>query len=666
MKVIIGIAGGSYVLEGDIDAIRNKRGVRSNFVSIGADVNLEGKIVVPFSTELNPTEHDDKEEQYKAIKRLLNKHGIKYSKTKHAEKFLRDLDDENKRFIDFSLKAKNIRNNLHEGNDFINFTNLIANKFKRKLYTLQLLSAYHLAFSQNACNFSVPGAGKTSIVYGAYTYLKNLSPEDSKHVDRLLIISPLSAFAPWRNEYVECIGKKPSVALLLGSDQDSRQKHFYSDGYTEITLISYQSASSNTDIEHITAYLKRYRVMLVLDEAHRIKKEGGKWADAMLSIAKYATSRVVLTGTPAPNGYQDLHNLYKFIWPNESVINFPVHYLKQLTDDSTPRGEEDVRKLINNIAPFFMRIKKSNLNLPNPVENEPLIVPMNKTQREIYDYIEKAYISYFERESTTGDFKSNLKQAKLIRLMQCTTNPSALKKPLDDYLEGDDISRNLNIDDSRIIKLIRSYNDRQEVPVKFIKSLELIKKITKKKGADGRVIIWSIFIKTIEDLKEYLESQDVDCELLYGGTPNEIFGSDKQDLTREKIIQKFHEDDCPYKVIVANPSAVGESISLHKACHSAIYLEKNFNAATYMQSKDRIHRYGLRHDDVINYYHLLSEDSIDSVIHSRVLEKEERMLKIIESEEIPLLDMNKADPGDDDDIHTLIRDYHVRKGSPVH
>ncbi len=35
----------------------------------------------------------------------------------------------------------------------------------RRLYTLQMLSAYHMAFAQNACNFSVPGAGKTSIVY---------------------------------------------------------------------------------------------------------------------------------------------------------------------------------------------------------------------------------------------------------------------------------------------------------------------------------------------------------------------------------------------------------------------------------------------------------------------------------------------------------------------
>ena len=60
----------------------------------------------------------------------------------------------------------------------------------RTLYPLQLLSAYHLAFSQNSCNFSVPGSGKTSIVYGAFSYLKKLDKEDTKFVDKIFIIGP--------------------------------------------------------------------------------------------------------------------------------------------------------------------------------------------------------------------------------------------------------------------------------------------------------------------------------------------------------------------------------------------------------------------------------------------------------------------------------------------
>ena len=43
-------------------------------------------------------------------------------------------------------------------------------------------------------------------------------------------------------------------------------------------------------------------------------------------------------------------------------------------------------------------------------------------------------------------------------------------------------------------------------------------------------------------------------------------------------------------------------------------MERSFNAAHFIQSKDRIHRYGLEPETETNYYYLLSEESIDEVI----------------------------------------------------
>ena len=663
MSISIDIRDNTFVLRGDLNRIKSKRRAKSNFGSIGANFSIEDEIIIPFSTEDTPNESDDKESQYEAIKRLLGKFEIEYVKTEDAESFLVSIDQENKNFEEFSLKAKNIRNNQHVGNDFKDFVSVLEKKLKRELYTLQLLSAYHLAFAQNSCNFSVPGAGKTSIVYGAYAYLKGLPPDDVKYIDRLLIICPLSAFSPWENEYKECFGKNTSIKKLVSVSASERKNHFYSDEYTEITLISYQSASNDSDIQSIKDFLKRdkNKVMVVLDEAHRIKNvEGGKWADAMLSIAKYANSRVILTGTPAPNGYQDLYNLYKFIWPSKDIIGRPVDYLQNLSNNQTPTAKKHINELIDNVAPFFIRIKKSNLGLPKPIENDSIIIPMSQTQKLIYEYIEGKYIDYFEKESGRVGFFDRLKKAKLIRLMQCATNPNLLNKALDSYLSEEGLSNDLGIDDRETMQLIKSYNIEQEIPPKFIEILKLFKKIEPNQGPSGKAMIWTIFIQNILDLESYLKKQGVNCELLYGATPNENDDTPENILTREKIIHRFHDEDCPFKVIIANPFAVGESISLHKACHHAIYLEKNFNAGMYMQSKDRIHRYGLNQDDSINYYHLLSENSIDQVIHERVMEKEQRMLDIIESQEIPLLDMNMEDSSDDE-IQAVIRDYHVRK-----
>lgn len=109
-------------------------------------------------------------------------------------------------------------------------------------------------------------------------------------------------------------------------------------------------------------------------------------------------------------------------------------------------------------------------------------------------------------------------------------------------------------------------------------------------------------------------------------------------------------------MIIANPFAVSESISLHKACHNAIYMERSFNAAHFIQSKDRIHRYGLKPGTETNYYYLLSEKSIDEVIHNRLIEKETRLRDIIESMPIPLFENAGLETGDDD-IKALIAEY---------
>jgi SNF2 family DNA or RNA helicase len=664
-EVFIDIANSKYCISGSIEPIKTHRRAVSNFESYGAFFS-DDLITIPFSTESSPSEWGDQNEQYKAILRLCKKFNIAHSQSTEVTSLVDSVVKENESFREFSLKARNIRNNVHVKGDFEEFKKVISDNLTRKPYPLQLLSAYHLAFAQNSCNFSVPGTGKTSIVYTAYAYLKSLPKDDKKHVNRLFIISPLSAFSPWQDEYKECFGDIPSVKQLVEMSMRDRNNYYYSDQFKEITLISYQSAAN--DVEGIKDFLKRKsnNVMLVLDEAHRIKNVNGtKWAEAALSIAKYANSRVILTGTPAPNGYLDLWNLFKFIWPDRDIIGFPKYYLDYLSEDNTPKSLADKERLVDNISPFFLRIKKSDFkNFPKAIFNDPIFVQMSSTQRNIYNIIEEQYISYLEEDNSSSNFLNKLKSARLIRLMQCLTNPKLLDKPLDDYLTEDLSSSGVSVDDRELMRQIKEYNPKKEIPPKFIKILELLKKITQKSGPAGKAIVWTIFVQNIYDLKEFLEDNGLKCELLYGLTPTEIDDSeDSQILTRAEIIKEFHNEKSPYQVIIANPFAVGESISLHKACHNAIYLEKNYNASMYMQSKDRIHRYGLEKNDKINYYYLLSEDTIDESIHDRVLAKEERMLEIIERDEIPLLNMNMdEDEGvDDDDIQSLVRDYYARK-----
>jgi SNF2 family DNA or RNA helicase len=273
---------------------------------------------------------------------------------------------------------------------------------------------------------------------------------------------------------------------------------------------------------------------------------------------------------------------------------------------------------------------------------------MDETQAEVYDYIERNYMDYFISHGGNSDLHSILVRARLIRLMQVSTNPSLLEKSLDEYFIMEGYSNNTFIDDAEIINKIVNYKEFK-VPKKFIKAGELIKNIIAKKE---KVIVWATFIQNLHEFADYLKNIGIESRLLYGATPIES-DEDEDVETREKIIRQFHRNDCPYKVLIANPFAISESISLHKACQNAIYLEKTFNAANFVQSKDRIHRVGLT--NTVNYYYLLSDNNIDRTIHQRLLEKERRMLAIIENEPIPLF--NRILDEDDDDLKTLIDNY---------
>lgn len=598
-----------------------------------------------------PYEVDTKEETLKGILDMLEKFGFKEEKSQKVKYELNVYFNEEENFKAFSQKAYSIRNNNCDEKDFKMFIESVHNNLSnRTLYPLQLLSAFHLAFSQNACNFSVPGAGKTSIVYGAYAYLKNLDINNSKYVDRIVVIGPLSSFGPWENEYYECFGKQPiSKRLSGGISRAEKVNHFYSSNPAEVTLLSYQGVLSVLD--DLIYFLKRYKVMVILDEAHKIKNtQGGVTAETILSISRYCKSRVILTGTPLPNGYEDLFNLFKFIWPTKDILGY---HLYQLKDMSSNPNDERIIDLTNHISPYFIRIRKSDLGIPNPIDNPPLSVKMGTIQREIYDFIEKKYMPFIMSTDNQGvDFKNLLVKARLIRLMQVATNPELLRKPLDEFYSEQGLPNEAFIDDSNILNKILLYRTI-EVPQKFIKVGEVVKELIER---GEKVIIWTTFIQNIIDLQKYLQSIGIMSELLYGAVPIDKDEDDNNQVTRENIVKEFHREDSIFKVIIANPLAASESISLHKACHNAIYLDRTFNVTHFIQSKDRIHRYGLKETDKTNYYYILSENSIDEVIHERLSFKERRMNEIIENEQIPLFN-NIDNEYENEDIKALINRY---------
>jgi superfamily II DNA or RNA helicase len=529
-------------------------------------------------------------------------------------------------FEEFSQNARNIWENSYDVDDFDTFCKVIKDKLpKRKLYNLQTLSSYHMAFSKNACNFSVPGAGKTSIVYSAYAYLKS----NENLVNKLLIIGPPSSFNPWEEEFFECFGRKPK-SFRISSEISIELKKDTLKGITtkdhELYLITYNSVPNLT--EELLTFLKAKsnNVMLVCDEAHKFKNISGIWASNILKLAPYAKSRIVLTGTPAPNGYEDLHNIFKFIYPDKNVVGFRADYLKRLSQSPV---QSDIDNLIENIKPYFVRIKKSDLNLPDFTDHPIISNQLDDLELRVYNQLENRLVN--------NDGLSGNASSIHFRMIQACNNLNLLNNAIGGNYEDCELGNyDENIPLQEILGLTLTNQlkslDESYIPSKHKIVRNIVSDLSNKKE---KVIIWGVFIDSIKRLHAFLQASGFKGAFVIGETKKGKKGIENDEWTRENIINSFKTSDLDY--IISNPVVLGESISLHKVCHNAIYFEQWYAAAPYVQSRDRIHRVWL--DDNLqqinyetNYYHILTSKRTDTDIHHRVQAKFNRMMEIIEHE----------------------------------
>jgi SNF2 family DNA or RNA helicase len=392
--------------------------------------------------------------------------------------------------------------------------------------------------------------------------------------------------------------------------------------------------------------------MMVLDEAHYIKRDDGIWASAALRLAPLAASRVVLTGTPAPNGYEDLSNLFKFIYPTKQIIGFPAASLRAMTDGAMPRA---VPELKSKIQPFYTRIRKTDLNLPEVLETR-VPVPMRETHERIYRSLERRIVPQL-RQDLDNPASPLRVRARLIRLRQASVNPELLLRPLEDEGVFDTESTgDFSISELEVMDLVRGFEATRDLA-----RLEICQKLAMTiLQQQGKVLIWSYFLGNLDLLYRSLRDSVPFVEVLTGATP--ISGGEIEDErslgTREEIIDRFHSTSSN-AILIANPQAVGESISLHKVCRSAIYFDRDFNAGRYIQSKDRIHRYNPAGGGPVTYHYLISRSTVDDDIDGRLIIKERRLSDLVDADDIPLF---TADGDDDaDDIRAILEAYERRK-----
>ena len=445
--------------------------------------------------------------------------------------------------------------------------------FKRSLTINQLNNLKKISHLPGAATFSVPGAGKTTEAL-AFFFV------NATDIDRLLVVAPKNAFSAWDEQLDACMGENYGKFVRLRGGEAAIQIDIRTN--PRFMLITYDQLSrvKNT----IVTLLSSGNIYMFLDESHRIK--GGKQikrADAILEMAHLPKRKLIMSGTPMPQSPKDMVSQFSFLYPTKDVTDTTV---------------------IDLIQPIFVRTTKGQLGIPK-LDHRVVQVPMTQLQREIY----KTLKSEVRRQlnpvlSDSSRYELRRIGKCVMKVMEFVSNPSLLSNDMDYAF------------DRRVGALLLESDGPK---------IDYVCRRARQLAAEGKkVLIWSSFVQNVELIA--LRLSDLGAEFIHGG----VDAGDESDFdTREGKIKRFHTDDT-CKVLVANPAACSEGISLHKVCQYAIYLDRSFNAAHYMQSEDRIHRLGLSPDAKPQIEFVECEDSIDQVVRTRLELKVKTMAQALE------------------------------------
>ncbi len=424
---------------------------------------------------------------------------------------------------------------------------------------------------KSGANFSVPGAGKTMTALAVWRILKARGD-----VNKLLVICPRSAFGSWDVEARECFDDHPKVFVYDSQPIDPG---------AEIVVTNYEKLESTDRLEYLTNWASRNAVHLVIDEAHRIKAGGAsvRWR-ACKKLSAVAKRVDLLTGTPMPQGPDDLASLYKLSWPT-----LPSSYLSTGLLTSMRRNTT------------FVRTTKTELGLPEMLL-EPIVSPPDKLQGEIYSALKDQYAGVFGISNPESALFARRGKA-IMSLLAAATNPGLLLSPsMQELTLGIQWPPTEIQNNHRLLDLAREYL-RHEMPWKFKYAARRVEQLA---NEGKKVIIWSNFVGNLLSLQRTLEA--FSPALVYGAVGAE---------DRESEIERFRKDpSC--SVLLTNPQTLGEGISLHHECHDAIYIDRTYNAGLYLQSLDRIHRLGLKQGTLTNIQILATEGTIDTRVASRL------------------------------------------------
>ena len=450
-------------------------------------------------------------------------------------------------------------------------------KFKTKPYAHQLTALQKSWNKETYAYFMEMGTGKTKVLIDNLAILY-----DKGKVDGALIIAPKGVIGTWYNQeipthlpdHIENVSVLWQ-ALITKKQKESLDSLFKTEEKLHILIMNVEALSTSKGTEFAAKFLNCHRSMIAIDESTTIKNSSAKRTKNILSLAKLAKYRRIMTGSPVTKNPLDLYSQCEFLSPwllnFQSFYAFRNRYAEMKTINARGRSIQvvnyfkNIGELSDKLKNFSYRVLKEDcLDLPDKIYVKRNIA-LTPEQLKVYQQMKTTALAILNGKQVT----SVTVLTQLMRLHQITCG----------HFTADDGSTQI-IKNNRISELM---NVLEEI--------------------EGKAIIWANYQHDIVQIQKAIEKEyDKDYAVTY-------YGLTPQD-ERQENIKKFQNDpNCRF--LIGTPQTGGYGITL-TAANTVIYYSNGYDLEKRLQSEDRAHRIGQK--KAVTYVDLITEKTVDEKI----------------------------------------------------
>jgi SNF2 family DNA or RNA helicase len=457
-------------------------------------------------------------------------------------------------------------------------------KFKTKPYAHQLTALEKSWNKESYAYFMEMGTGKTKVLIDNLAMLY-----DKGKVDGALIVAPKGVIGTWYNQeipthlpdHIESVSVLWQ-ALITKKQQEKLNSLFELETNLHILIMNVEALSTDKGLKFATKFLNSHRVLMAIDESTTIKNSSAKRTKNILSLAKSAKYRRIMTGSPVTKNPLDLYSQCEFLDPwllnFQSFYAFRNRYAEMKTIHARGRSIQVVHKFQNigelsdKLKGFSYRVLKEDcLDLPDKIYVKRNI-DLTSEQAKIYRQMKTTALAILNGKQVT----SVTVLTQLMRLHQITCG----------HFTADDGS-------TQLVK-----NNRVNELMNVLEEME------------GKAIIWANYQHDIFEIKKTITDK-------YGpGSVVDYYGLTPQD-ERQDNIKKFQNDpECRF--LLGTPQTGGYGITL-TAANTVIYYSNGYDLEKRLQSEDRAHRIGQK--KAVTYVDIICEDTVDEKITKALRKK---------------------------------------------